>query len=616
MRQASHAHGCAPMLRHTFISFISYRKGGKMDTSEKFRMVAAVCAMIASLTVPAPARIVYVDAKAVGANSGSSWDDPCRYLQWALTVAVAGDEVRVAQGVYRPDQGLPSVSTRSRLATTTPPEAVFQLKNGVTILGGFAGIGADDPNARDVECYKTVLSGDLHGNDVDLWGPGNPVYESLRADNNRHVIQSIGVDATAVLDGFVIESATDSDFFNQAGSPRIANCVFQKGSTPNSGGALRCEGGHPTLTNCEFQGNSSTNSQGGAIDIQGGQLTLSNCRFLGNWAWQEGGAICCADGDLTLTQCAFEKNAGSIGGALYQAAGKLTLTDCRFEDNAANSGGAVWFDAEVVSLTRCTFVKNWAVTMGGAVVNEGGAAPTFEGCTFTANAANGGGAIYAMRIVVPAPGPGMTLSHCLFTGNRAWDTGGALFDDGVGFAVRNCTFTGNGAQMGETLAWRDGRAGAAYHASLDNCIVWDGAGSIQRVGMASRGQTSKGDVLVHYCDVQGGSAGEGNINIDPCFVVPGRWVEADNPEVVVPPLLSEAVWIDGDCHLKSQVGRSNPVAATWVLDDVSSPCIDAGDPADPFGDEPLPNGGRINLGVYGGTAEASKSCEATGRVAE
>jgi hypothetical protein len=43
------------------------------------------------------------------------------------------------------------------------------------------------------------------------------------------------------------------------------------------------------------------------------------------------------------------------------------------------------------------------------------------------------------------------------------------------------------------------------------------------------------------------------------------------------------------------------------LDDVTSPCIDAGDPNSPVGDEPEPNGDRINMGAYGGTTEASKS---------
>jgi photosystem II stability/assembly factor-like uncharacterized protein len=37
----------------------------------------------------------------------------------------------------------------------------------------------------------------------------------------------------------------------------------------------------------------------------------------------------------------------------------------------------------------------------------------------------------------------------------------------------------------------------------------------------------------------------------------------------------------------------------------SSPCIDSGNPADPVGDEPSPNGGRIDMGAYGGTGSAT-----------
>jgi len=79
--------------------------------------------------------------------------------------------------------------------------------------------------------------------------------------------------------------------------------------------------------------------------------------------------------------------------------------------------------------------------------------------------------------------------------------------------------------------------------------------------------------------------GEGNIDTDPCFA------DASN----------------GDYHLKSQAGRWDPNSESWVQDNVTSPCIDAGDPMSPIGPEPFPNGGRINMGAYGGTAEASKS---------
>ena len=66
----------------------------------------------------------------------------------------------------------------------------------------------------------------------------------------------------------------------------------------------------------------------------------------------------------------------------------------------------------------------------------------------------------------------------------------------------------------------------------------------------------------------------------------------------------------GDYHLKSQYGRWT--GAQWVLDAVSSPCIDAGDPASPYANEPEPNGNRIDVGAYGNTAEASRSADGGG----
>ncbi len=62
-----------------------------------------------------------------------------------------------------------------------------------------------------------------------------------------------------------------------------------------------------------------------------------------------------------------------------------------------------------------------------------------------------------------------------------------------------------------------------------------------------------------------------------------------------------------DFHLKSEAGRWDANSETWVIDAATSLCIDAGDPCDLVGIEPNPNGGRINMGAYGGTAEASKS---------
>ena len=116
-------------------------------------------------------------------------------------------------------------------------------------------------------------------------------------------------------------------------------------------------------------------------------------------------------------------------------------------------------------------------------------------------------------------------------------------------------------------------------AYVENCIFWETGPVFELTGAV--------DVNVHHTLLpsQWHYLGQGNIEADPCFADP----------------------CNGDYHLKSQAGRWDPNRASWVKDDVTSLCSDAGDPASPVGLEPFPNGGIVNMGAYGGTEEASKS---------
>ena len=95
---------------------------------------------------------------------------------------------------------------------------------------------------------------------------------------------------------------------------------------------------------------------------------------------------------------------------------------------------------------------------------------------------------------------------------------------------------------------------------------------------------------------------QGNIDVDPCFAQAGYWDDKNTPEDA-----NDDSWIEGDYHLKSQAGRWAIGSSSWMQDDVTSPCIDAGDNMSPIGLEPFPNGGVVNMGAYGGTTKASKS---------
>ncbi len=82
---------------------------------------------------------------------------------------------------------------------------------------------------------------------------------------------------------------------------------------------------------------------------------------------------------------------------------------------------------------------------------------------------------------------------------------------------------------------------------------------------------------------------------------------------IEPPLFADTALGSEDFHLKSEFGRWDPVAG-WVIDAETSPCIDAGDPADDYSTEPSPNGERINQGAYGNRTVASKSAASAGDV--
>jgi hypothetical protein len=190
----------------------------------------------------------------------------------------------------------------------------------------------------------------------------------------------------------------------------------------------------------------------------------------------------------------------------------------------------------------------------------------------------------------------LTIANCLIVGNRSTDPdGAAVHGTDSKLLISNCTIADN----------RGGHRSAAIivvnsDLALSNSILWnDTAGQVLALGT--------GKPVIHYCDIRGWWADVGNIHADPLFARPGCWIDPKDPGRILDSDDPHAVWKGGDYHLRSETGRWDPDAQIWVRDAVTSPCIDRGDRTSPVGNEPVPNGGIINLGAYGGTNEASKS---------
>jgi hypothetical protein len=308
------------------------------------------------------------------------------------------------------------------------------------------------------------------------------------------------------------------------------------------------------------------------------------------------------------------------------------MTDCHISENIAvdHAGGVKTSEAEVAAF-GCAFGGNVAEGSAGVLASRGPA--RFVGCVWTGNQAYEGLA-GALEISNATIFESVQLSGCRFIGNRAAIGGGAILTLADTIAV-NCLFAGNeaGVEGGAVLrAWggqihllsctaagnrapkgqflRDlvsNPSGlfATRVVHLDNCIISDGGNEIWNDlhGKLTIQNTcfAGGRGAVHDpCDML--VWGPGNIDTTPQFADPGYWDANGTPDDP-----NDDFWVDGDYHLKSQAGRWDAATDNWVTDDITSPCIDAGDPNSPIGYEPFPNGGRINMGTYGGTAEASKS---------
>ena len=194
-------------------------------------------------------------------------------------------------------------------------------------------------------------------------------------------------------------------------------------------------------------------------------------------------------------------------------------------------------------------------------------------------------------------GASPTIAHCLIVGNRATDPAGAvIYCQDSQAVLTNCTIADNcTGPEGAALMLIDSDV------TVLNSILWNDRMSNEILA------TGTSDPNIQYCGVRGWWPDWGNIHKDPLFAQPGVWIDPDDPNEACGPGNPKAILMGGDYHLTSQAGRWDPDATIWVQDEVTSPCIDAGDPGVSVGREPAPNGDRVNVGVYGGTTQASET---------
>jgi len=443
-------------------------------------------------------------------------------------------------------------------------------------------------------------------------GPANCIIDCQ--NNGRAFIFQSGEGATTVLEGFTIINGYAEDpnwpqgpdddpngyggaIYCTGSSPDINNCIITDNTADSGGGAIFCDAGsNAQIKDCNISYNyagagfyiydvnindySDMNQLGGGIYCRDSNPTIINCIIggldafgwpAGNWAAGSGGGIACKNSNAVITDCTISYNdcwldddvVNQHGGGIYCEDSNPDINGCVITDNDAKwSGGGIAAVDSNVSIKLCTITDNHCWASSGGIYSEGNPDP------------NGPNV------------PNCHILNCLVASNWGYWSGGVSSDYGSFARIENCTIANNVASYSSDPYSLVGGLECYYgSATVTNSIIWGNTG-LQVAGASD----------VTYSDIQRPDVndpnvvwpGEGNINADPLFAHP----------------------IHRDYHLQTEYlnGRYNPVTGAFdVNDPETSPCVNAGDPFSAFGLEPLPNGGRINMGAYGNTLQASKS---------
>ena len=249
---------------------------------------------------------IYVDQRASGNNSGTSWKNAYTDLQTALQDGQPDLPIWVAAGTYTPTNDGDRAKT-------------FLMGYGMRVYGGFAG-NETDLSQRNLAANQTILSG-------DIGAPGDT------SDNSYHVVTLINpipnlardcFGPCAYLDGVTITGGR-ADGFEENGK---------------GGGIYSHDGPTLQLTNATISNNYAR--YGGGIYDDTSAAILTNVTISGNGADLGGGMYNVGASQPTLTNVVISGNEAFLGGGIYNAnSGSIKLTNATISGNYGSDGGGI-----------------------------------------------------------------------------------------------------------------------------------------------------------------------------------------------------------------------------------------------------------------------------------
>ena len=203
----------------------------------------------------------------------------------------------------------------------------------------------------------------------------------------------------------------------------------------------------------------------------GRRSTFKNLTFRNGKAssGQNGGAIVFNNSESTggAINCVFKECSAVSGGATHS----VPVSNSLFEYCSATSqGGGAWCDKNYCILSGNVFRACSAANGGAIYLSDLSASPAghVTGCIVNnCSASSNGGGLYSLKAF-------NTVDNCLFRGNGASNSGGALY----GGTATGCTFDSNTSTN---------QGGACYNSAASECAFFGNASLSNRGGAMSLG---------------------------------------------------------------------------------------------------------------------------------
>ncbi|NEX16038.1 MAG: hypothetical protein C1943_05235 [Halochromatium sp.] len=338
-------------------------------------------------------------------------------------------------------------------------------------------------------------------------------------------------------------------------------------------------------------------------------LNITNNRIQGNGlddpAPELGGGILLYETNHTNVESnLIMNNRAGRGAGIAGGGSDLSLIGNRIIENEGVSdhgGGAYLWGTGVISNNHIAENRvgeelgyGWG---GGLIIFGGETEMTISGNRFTGNMAPSAGAG-----VFIDDGATVHFDHNLVYRNQTsdWLGGAAFYVDCLDEHLRSRAFVSHSTfvRNGDlTQAESNAIVVECSDLEIENSILWGHAGNAFFVDGTS-------NLRVNHSLIQSGWSELLPDDQGGYVTHPEAW-PGDHNLIDIDPLFANLD--QDDFHLRSAAGRWHAMTSQWVTDSDTSPAIDAANPASPYANEPLPSGGRANLGAYGNSLEASLS---------